>query len=174
MKSGVIVAIAIIVLLAVVGGYFYFSQSSDDGNGVYCTADAKQCPDGSFVERDPNNNCEFFACPAVNNQTNQTNTSRTQSRTLYIEINDFSFNSPDFDFGTLTLRVNPGDTVIWTNKDSTQHTVTSDSGSELNSQYLPKGSSYSHTFVTEGEFDYHCKPHSYMKGKIIVQRIIYG
>ncbi|HIH17600.1 MAG TPA: hypothetical protein HA282_05275 [Nanoarchaeota archaeon] len=28
-----------------------------------CTADAKQCPDGSYVSRDANNNCEFFTCP---------------------------------------------------------------------------------------------------------------
>jgi len=29
-----------------------------------CTADAKQCPDGSTVGRDPENNCEFYECPA--------------------------------------------------------------------------------------------------------------
>jgi hypothetical protein len=28
-----------------------------------CTMDAKICPDGSAVGRDPNNNCEFFECP---------------------------------------------------------------------------------------------------------------
>jgi len=173
MKSGVIVAIAVVVLLAVAGGYFYIN-SPDSGDGVVCAADVQECSDGSFVSRNPNNNCEFFTCSAGNNQANQTNASQTQSRTLYIEIKDFAFSSPDFDFDTLTLHVNPGDTVVWTNKDSVQHTVTSDSGSELNSQYLSKGSSYSHTFITEGEFDYHCKPHPYMKGKIIVQRIIYG
>ena len=30
---------------------------------IGCTEDAKQCPDGSVVVRDPNNNCEFFPCP---------------------------------------------------------------------------------------------------------------
>lgn len=30
---------------------------------VACTQDAKQCPDGSFVGRDPKNNCEFTTCP---------------------------------------------------------------------------------------------------------------
>ncbi|MDP7323261.1 MAG: hypothetical protein QF632_00710 [Candidatus Woesearchaeota archaeon] len=29
-----------------------------------CTADAKQCPNGEYVSRDPNNNCEFFPCPS--------------------------------------------------------------------------------------------------------------
>lgn len=30
---------------------------------VFCTADAKICPDGSAVGRDHTNNCEFFPCP---------------------------------------------------------------------------------------------------------------
>lgn len=28
-----------------------------------CTADVKECPDGSFVARDPERNCEFKECP---------------------------------------------------------------------------------------------------------------
>jgi hypothetical protein len=30
---------------------------------VFCTMDAKVCPDGSAVGRDPANGCEFFPCP---------------------------------------------------------------------------------------------------------------
>jgi len=30
-----------------------------------CTTDAKQCPDGSSVGRDSNNNCEFHPCPSA-------------------------------------------------------------------------------------------------------------
>lgn len=29
----------------------------------FCALDAKECPDGSYVSRDPLNNCEFKACP---------------------------------------------------------------------------------------------------------------
>jgi hypothetical protein len=29
---------------------------------VYCPADVKECPDGSFVSRDSNNGCEFKEC----------------------------------------------------------------------------------------------------------------
>ncbi len=29
-----------------------------------CLADVKQCPDGSYVARDPNNNCAFKPCPS--------------------------------------------------------------------------------------------------------------
>ncbi|MDD9966114.1 MAG: BPTI/Kunitz domain-containing protein [Myxococcales bacterium] len=30
---------------------------------IFCTQDAKVCPDGTAVGRDPQNNCEFFPCP---------------------------------------------------------------------------------------------------------------
>ena len=30
-----------------------------------CTKEAKQCPDGSVVGRNPKNNCEFNSCPKV-------------------------------------------------------------------------------------------------------------
>ncbi len=29
----------------------------------FCAADVKQCSDGSYVSRDPNNGCNFKACP---------------------------------------------------------------------------------------------------------------
>ena len=79
-----------------------------------------------------------------------------------IKIESFAFNP-------LTLTIKLGDTVTWENYDSVAHTVTSDSGSELNSTYLAKAQEYSHTFNTRGTFDYHCIPHPNMKGKIIVE-----
>jgi len=30
---------------------------------VFCPQDVRQCPDGSWVGRDPNNNCQFRPCP---------------------------------------------------------------------------------------------------------------
>ena len=32
---------------------------------IVCTAEIQLCPDGSFVSPDPNNNCEFDACPSI-------------------------------------------------------------------------------------------------------------
>lgn len=29
----------------------------------FCTQDVKECEDGSFVPRNPDQNCEFKACP---------------------------------------------------------------------------------------------------------------
>ena len=75
----------------------------------------------------------------------------------------------DFKFTPSALTVNVGTTVLWTNEDSVQHTVTSDTGNELGSQYISDGQSYSHIFNTVGTFDYHCTPHPFMKGTVIVQ-----
>ncbi len=92
----------------------------------------------------------------------QTTTTQTQPQTYNVEMKNFAF-SPS------TLTIKKGDTVVWTNRDSTQHTVTSDSGTELNSERLSQEETYSHTFNTQGTFSYHCTPHPSMNGKIIVQ-----
>ena len=74
----------------------------------------------------------------------------------------------NFAFSPATLNINRGDTVIWTNKDSAPHTVTSDTGSEMGSSTLSTGGTYSHTFNTAGTFSYHCNIHASMKAKVIV------
>lgn len=81
----------------------------------------------------------------------------------------YSIDIANFAFSPSEIRIKAGDTIVWTNKDSARHTVTSDSGSELGSALLSDGESYSHTFSAAGTFSYHCAPHPYMKGKIIVE-----
>lgn len=36
---------------------------TDENGNLICAQDVKKCPDGSYVSRDPKNNCEFNACP---------------------------------------------------------------------------------------------------------------
>lgn len=36
---------------------------TEEMGNVYCTQDVKQCPDGSYVGRNPANNCNFYPCP---------------------------------------------------------------------------------------------------------------
>ncbi len=72
-------------------------------------------------------------------------------------------------FSPKSLTINVGDSVVWTNEDTVSHTVTSDSGGELDSQYLSKGQTYSHIFPQKGTFSYHCSPHPGMKGTIAVE-----
>jgi len=79
-----------------------------------------------------------------------------------IEIKSYAFSPSE-------LTIKKGETVTWTNKDPTSHTITSDSGDELDSGPLSSGGTYSHTFNNVGTFDYHCSIHSTMKGKVIVE-----
>ncbi len=38
------------------------TQEQNQLEQIFCTADVQECPDGSFVGRNPLNNCEFKEC----------------------------------------------------------------------------------------------------------------
>ena len=67
--------------------------------------------------------------------------------------------------------------VIWDNIDTTPHTVTPDhraedsySGPFGSPGVVKSGEKYEFTFTEEHEIDYHCQPHPWMKGKIVVTK----
>jgi len=82
----------------------------------FCTMEAMKCPDGSFVGRDPNNNCSFFPCNTTTNNTSVNNsgtsTSNSQSQSQQHTQTESGF---------------PGD------DNTTQSNVTGFSESQLNS-----------------------------------------
>jgi plastocyanin len=82
--------------------------------------------------------------------------------TANVDIQNFAFSPP-------TVTINVGDSVIWTQRDTTGHTVTSDNGAFVGSGTLSLGRKYTNTFNTAGSFDYHCIPHSFMTGTVTVQ-----
>lgn len=65
------------------------------------------------------------------------------------------------------IKVDVGDTVKWTNKDTTIHTVTADMGT-FDSGMMISGDVFEHTFAEQGEFDYTCLLHPWMKGTVVV------
>lgn len=72
-------------------------------------------------------------------------------------------------FGPRTLKVKVGTTVIWTNHDVVNHTVTFDDGS-VHSGELAPGDSFEFTFTTAGTYNYHCSMHpEQMKAMIEVE-----
>jgi len=79
-----------------------------------------------------------------------------------VTIQNFAYAPP-----SLTIPV--GTTVIWTNFDSAPHTVTSESGDELDSPVLSTGETFSHTFTTPGVFPYYCTIHPSMRASVTVQ-----
>ena len=90
------------------------------------------------------------------------NINNTQNSANNIQISGYAFNPS-------TLTINVGESVSWINKDTMAHTVTSDTGTELNSTPISNGRSYTHTFSTAGTFSYHCTIHPSMKATIVVK-----
>ena len=66
--------------------------------------------------------------------------------------------------------------IVWTNTDTTAHTVTTDTdfNDKLNGKFdsmesiglIPPGQTFEFTFTEEGDFPYHCEPHPWMTGKV--------
>jgi len=73
-----------------------------------------------------------------------------------------------FAFSPKTVTITVGMTVVWTNNTTVDHTVTSNTGSTLNSGLIAPGGTYKHTFKKKGTFGYHCSIHPFMMGTIIV------
>ena len=71
-----------------------------------------------------------------------------------------------FDPNAVTAKV--GDTITWTNSDSTGHTATVDGQDACTTTTLANGASGSITFSQAGTYPYHCKIHPNMTGTITV------
>ncbi|HYC30947.1 MAG TPA: cupredoxin family copper-binding protein [Gemmatimonadales bacterium] len=71
-------------------------------------------------------------------------------------------------FGTGTLRVRRGTRVRWVNEDQVQHTVTANDGG-FDSGLIEPGQSWEREFTEPGEYGYHCTPHPFMTGRVIVE-----
>jgi plastocyanin len=66
------------------------------------------------------------------------------------------------------IQVPIGSKVLWTNNDSTLHTVTEAAQALFNSDIIYSDQTWDYTFESIGTFDYHCTIHPFMKGTVIV------
>ena len=75
------------------------------------------------------------------------------------------------------INANVGDTVTWTNKDTTPHTVTSGSAGQPDGKFdsspnfnplLAPQQSFSHTFTEAGDYPYYCGLHPNMVGTVTI------
>ena len=73
-----------------------------------------------------------------------------------------------YKFATDTVRIAAGATVVWANDDVAEHTVTFD-GTEPGSPTIAPSGTFSHRFDRPGTYPYHCTPHPFMKGVVIVR-----
>ena len=90
----------------------------------------------------------------------------TPGNVAYLSIVNYGF-SPS------SLTVKSGTTVVWTNMDRVDHTVTfgehgAGMGSGMDSTTMRHMASHSYTFMEAGTYEYHCDPHSYMTGTVVV------
>jgi plastocyanin len=71
-------------------------------------------------------------------------------------------------FSTSELRVRASTRVRWVNDDQVQHSVTADDGAS-DSGLIDPGRSFERVFDRPGNYSYHCTPHPFMHGRVIVE-----
>ena len=111
------------------------------------------------------------ACFSERGIGSTTNGAECQVPVSTIDSTHFIVAIYNFAFHHDSINVPVGATVTWVNCEpagTEPHTTTSDSA-VWNSPDLTPGSRFSHTFAAAGAFPYHCTPHPFMLGKIIVQ-----
>jgi plastocyanin len=86
---------------------------------------------------------------------------------LEIVIGPDSSKDGDDVYNPTEITVNLGAKVIWINKDFGIHTVTENQGL-FGSKDLRPDQTFEYTFENAGTYDYYCKLHPEMVGKIIV------
>ncbi len=78
----------------------------------------------------------------------------------------------NFAFEPAELTVAAGTEVIWVNCEGAggpAHTSTSDDGTWDSGLLSPDEGQYRRTFGDPGRFDYHCTPHPFMQGAVVVE-----
>jgi plastocyanin len=73
-----------------------------------------------------------------------------------------------YKFATDTVTISVGQAVRWVNNDPVEHTITFD-GAESGSPLIAANGSFIHRFDKPGRYAYHCTPHPFMKGVVIVK-----
>ncbi len=71
-------------------------------------------------------------------------------------------------FAPTRIEIAAGTTIVWTNQDQLVHTVIADDGS-WNSGDVAPGATWSHRFDTPGTYAFHCTPHPFMTGVVVVK-----
>src|SRR6266849_4304312 len=74
-----------------------------------------------------------------------------------------------FKFAPKEITIAPGTKIVWTNRDETPHTVTSNDKS-FASKGLDTDDKFEHTFAGEGDFSYICTVHPFMSGVVHVRK----
>jgi plastocyanin len=123
------------------------------------TAAAVSC----VSDRTPTTETEVVDCQIRVSAARSVLAARSADSVAVVAIKDFAF-IPD------TVRIGAGASVVWVNceDDGTPHTSTSD-GDAWASTLLSPGQSFGRRFDSAGNFPYHCEPHPFMTGTVVVE-----
>lgn len=87
------------------------------------------------------------------------------SKTVNVDIKLFTFKPK-------VLEIKVGTTVVWTNGDAIEHSVTSGTpenpGKDFDSGFFVEGETFSFTFTKQGEYSYFCRRHESMQAVVKV------
>ncbi len=83
------------------------------------------------------------------------------SRLVEIDIREFAFRAD-------TVRIPVGSSIRWVNRDAIAHSSSSDDA-VWESPLIGPGETYTTQFDAVGTFAYHCEPHPFMRGVVIVE-----
>ena len=78
-------------------------------------------------------------------------------------------NIAKFAFAPKEITIALGTKIVWTNRDETPHTVTSNDKS-FASKGLDTDDKFENTFASEGDFTYYCTVHPFMTGVVHVHK----
>jgi plastocyanin len=96
---------------------------------------------------------------ALANQRESAEANAGASATKTVQIKGFAFKPA-------TVKVDRGSRVTFTNSSEVTHTAT---GAGFDTKRIAPGKSAAVRFKKAGTFAYHCKIHTFMKGKIVVE-----
>jgi nitrite reductase (NO-forming) len=145
----------------------------------------KENPNGNVTTKNiaaaPNNNemteMEEHMTEMEEHRQEQPLSSQPSSDTNQVSIVRGATTLGDKSYLPNPLRIKVGSTVVWTNNDSTLHTVTSGTPNAENvgeafdsglTAFITPAKTYSNKFTNTGEFTYFCRVHPTMIGKIVV------
>lgn len=78
-------------------------------------------------------------------------------------------NNPRNDFNPFNLSIKAGTLVTWINKDEKMIHFVNTKDRFLNSPILYPGDKYGFLFKDQGEYQYYCGSHPWMRGRILVR-----
>lgn len=78
-----------------------------------------------------------------------------------VKITNFAFNPK-------SITIKAGESITWKNSDLVGHSATADDNS-WDTGVFSQNESQTVTFEESGTFSYHCSPHPFMKGVVVVE-----